>query len=60
MNFKVGGNPKKENEPRCVVTTKSGDPDPYKGIPPALITVKSTTQGIKPPIVCMPFPDKYF
>lgn len=37
-----------------LIETREGDRDPYKGIPPALINVKSTTIGTKLPTVSTP------
>uniref|UniRef100_A0A0V0G3C3 Putative vacuolar protein n=1 Tax=Triatoma dimidiata TaxID=72491 RepID=A0A0V0G3C3_TRIDM len=47
----TNGRVEPEDFSETLIETKEGDRDPYKGIPPALINVKSTTIGTKLPTI---------
>lgn len=49
--YKVDGNIKRDDFVFTVLETRDGDPDPYKGIPPALANFKSTAFGMKLPMI---------
>uniref|UniRef100_T1HCM9 Vacuolar protein sorting-associated protein 13B n=1 Tax=Rhodnius prolixus TaxID=13249 RepID=T1HCM9_RHOPR len=50
-NLFTNGRVEPEDFSDTLIETREGDRDPYKGIPPALINVKSTTIGTKLPTV---------
>ncbi|XP_014252592.1 vacuolar protein sorting-associated protein 13B isoform X2 [Cimex lectularius] len=47
----IKGRVEVDHFPVVLAATKEGDPDPYKGIPPALANFKATRVGMKLPIV---------